>query len=177
MIWPTIQQTLWITYLFLNVPWKVNGSSGWGGYCAPEFAGPRSCSGIERGALAMIRVPSLIPAPLSRPVWGLSSELQICWEVARQETEGGEMQGGAERSKRCADSGFVAKATLQLFPCWKCRARQEIACMLIFRLTLYSNPHPLQLLQSTPQFTSAFSFAKKNSNQYSITLNILKYYI
>lgn len=39
-----------------------------GVYCATVAAGPRSCSGIGNGALDMIRVPSLIPAPLSRPV-------------------------------------------------------------------------------------------------------------
>lgn len=64
---------------FMNVPWKINGSIrgeerervGVGGgvvYCATISAGPRSCSGIGYGALDMIRVPSLIPAPLSRPV-------------------------------------------------------------------------------------------------------------
>lgn len=86
----------------------------WGGvvYCATISAGPRSCSGIGYGALDMIRVPSLIPAPLSRPVWGLSSRSAGRWPGKRRRRENGV---GVEGSQCCADSGFVATATRCFF--------------------------------------------------------------
>lgn len=90
------------------------------------------------------------PYPCSHKYAGLRSELQI-WEGAREE-EGIQGEMGvcwgvtAEGSEYCADSGFVPMATPLLFPCcWKCRARQETECMLIFLLPPYSNPNPTPL--------------------------------
>lgn len=138
----SVQQTVDANH-FTNVPWKGNGISRE----EEKEGGPRSCSWTECGALDMIRVPSLIPAPLSRPVWGLSSRFAGRWPGRRRE-----IGVGVEGSECCGDSGFVAMATPLLFPCWKCRTRQESACMPISRLTPQSNPTPPSLLPPPSAF-------------------------
>ncbi len=145
-------------------------------YCAPVSAGPRSCSGIECGALDMIPVPSLIPAPLSRPVWGLSSRSagrQPGRRRRRRRREGGNVGWNGwgpsaalirdllPRQPRCFFHVENAEHGRRLHACW---------FSVSLHLTPYSPPDSsLHFCSSLFLTTSAFSPPKPAINTHHNT--------
>lgn len=131
-------------------------------YCAPVSAGPCSCSGIECGALDMIPVPSLIPAPLSRPVWGLSSRSAGRWPGTRRGRRGDVgwrgpnaalIQDLLPRQPRCFFHAGNAEHGRRLHACW-------------FSVSLHLTPY----INPPPPLTSAFFYPLNQPSIPTMTL-------